>query len=330
MASRPNSAQRKRQVEYLVELKFPHLKDPPTILSLANSGGFEGIEAADTYRTELAALADHDLASLVAEARQREAEHRVTAEAEPPQGEPGAKGPNYELWTKHAYWTIDEIVPLSLGRDPSVVSWAAVKRELDRGSKFAKGYATLREIVTRAMAAGQLRRNTPPPQYVEWADRMRVELPTPLIQAVKAFHDIPDWKSISDQRQSTVDRLRTRLKEQDAANARAVQQLEEMEKDRDEIFGSLLKGFDEAREENSVLTTRIKELEASQTPRTDTLGARERDSLLKLVIGMAVKKYRYDAAASRNAATRNIANDLDLVGVPLDEDTIRKYLALVD
>jgi hypothetical protein len=59
---------------------------------------------------------------------------------------------------------------------------------------------------------------------------------------------------------------------------------------------------------------------------SDAMGVRERDSLLKLVIGMAIKGYAYKPMAGRNAAVTEIAGDLRIMGIPLDEDTVRKYL----
>ena len=58
----------------------------------------------------------------------------------------------------------------------------------------------------------------------------------------------------------------------------------------------------------------------------ESLGTRERDSLLKLVIGMAIAGYRYDPKSSRGPATTEIVNDLAKLGIPLDPDTVRKYL----
>lgn len=52
----------------------------------------------------------------------------------------------------------------------------------------------------------------------------------------------------------------------------------------------------------------------------------ERDSLLKLVIGMAMKGYSYDPTAKKNSAVADIVADLALLGLPLGDDTIRKYL----
>jgi len=57
---------------------------------------------------------------------------------------------------------------------------------------------------------------------------------------------------------------------------------------------------------------------------------KERNSLLKLVLGMAIKKYNYDPNSSRNNATGtnsgSIHADLEKCGINIDKDTIRKYL----
>jgi len=65
----------------------------------------------------------------------------------------------------------------------------------------------------------------------------------------------------------------------------------------------------------------------TRTPRNPAgLGTRERDSLLKLVIGMAVGGYGYDPDASRSEQPSDIATDLATNGVALDVDTVRKWL----
>jgi hypothetical protein len=58
----------------------------------------------------------------------------------------------------------------------------------------------------------------------------------------------------------------------------------------------------------------------------DTLSTKERHSLLKLVIGMAIVGYKFDPKAQRNQATADIASDLERLGIPLDPDTVRAYL----
>lgn len=56
------------------------------------------------------------------------------------------------------------------------------------------------------------------------------------------------------------------------------------------------------------------------------LTTKEQDTLLKMVAGMALAFYGWDREALRNKATGEIASDLALAGVPLDPDTIRKWL----
>lgn len=65
----------------------------------------------------------------------------------------------------------------------------------------------------------------------------------------------------------------------------------------------------------------------AQSAAEQSLATRERDSMLKLIIGMAIQGYRYDPRAKRNDLIRDITNDLEKTGVPLSDDTIRKYLA---
>jgi hypothetical protein len=55
-------------------------------------------------------------------------------------------------------------------------------------------------------------------------------------------------------------------------------------------------------------------------------GAVSRKSLLKLVIGMAVKGYTYDPIAKKNTAGSDIKTDLERLGVGLDAQTIRDAL----
>lgn len=58
----------------------------------------------------------------------------------------------------------------------------------------------------------------------------------------------------------------------------------------------------------------------------DELKTREKGTLLKLVIGIAVEQYGYDQDVSRGEAVKNIASDLERVGLSLDRKTIRKWL----
>lgn len=67
---------------------------------------------------------------------------------------------------------------------------------------------------------------------------------------------------------------------------------------------------------------------ASPSPvaRERALVTRERATVLKLIAGMAIRGYAYDPKAAKNAAIGDIESDLQLLGVRLDQDTIRKWV----
>jgi hypothetical protein len=87
--------------------------------------------------------------------------------------------------------------------------------------------------------------------------------------------------------------------------------------------------FDQRGEMIAELQATISELMADShsRPTEKPLGERARTSLLKLVIGMAIKGYAHNPKASRTGTASEIASDLRLIGLTLDEDTIRSYLA---
>ncbi len=60
----------------------------------------------------------------------------------------------------------------------------------------------------------------------------------------------------------------------------------------------------------------------------NTLSERERSSLYKIIIGMAVGKYGYNPNATRNNAVTDIVRDLEATDVQVSDETVRKYLRL--
>ena len=79
--------------------------------------------------------------------------------------------------------------------------------------------------------------------------------------------------------------------------------------------------------ENRQLREKLSELESRTTPAAGKpLHTRERESLLKIVLAVAKKKYHFDPAKAKNAAASNIANTVHEIGFRMDEDTVRKFL----
>lgn len=57
------------------------------------------------------------------------------------------------------------------------------------------------------------------------------------------------------------------------------------------------------------------------------LHTKEKESLLKILLGLALTNYTFDPHASRNSTSREITDDLRLHGLSVDEDTVRKWLS---
>jgi hypothetical protein len=191
-------------------------------------------------------------------------------------------------WGTLLLWSLDEAIALSLGLDPQHASWMSIAPQV-RVSPLAKKYSQLRERVSRAEQGGELSNPISPHKYMEWARRNMIEVSKVLAEEIVARTGrIQDYESIC------------------AANAK--------------------------------LTQRISELEAILTAESDKLGSgganvvdrpletRERESLQSILIACAIKPYNY-SPSMRSAVPRQISEDLERLGLPLDEDTVRKHLA---
>ena len=66
--------------------------------------------------------------------------------------------------------------------------------------------------------------------------------------------------------------------------------------------------------------------ESSLTATEKPLQTREKETLLKIIIGMAIEQYGYDPKATKNKAISDIVADLAEHDLSIDADTIRKKL----
>jgi len=269
------------KIEFLVGLKFPALGNRQgSSSSRRKVRTLENI-LAEQYVASLKKLPDTELDTryqtavdgILAEADRREAAR--------PFNQPNARA-DVSRWAKMAYWTPDEAIALSLGRDPKFAKWETVE-QLTHVSRFAYKFSAQREIVMRAKTMGQLQSKTVPSQFIAWAESMQFPVPDDLTGAIRALGPpAVDWKHHFEQSQSTVE----------------------------------------------ALTARIEELERDKSrAKTERLGTKERESLLKLVIGMAVGAYEFHPIRGRRSIAKVIAHDLASAGLPMDQDTVRKYVA---
>jgi hypothetical protein len=97
-------------------------------------------------------------------------------------------------WTK-VDWTIHESVVVLLGKEPRVVTWPALKQELEARSFFGLNksplppflceYRRLRELALCSNVMTSTERIRPT-DVIQWADRVGVEVPAQLRQALAA------------------------------------------------------------------------------------------------------------------------------------------------
>jgi hypothetical protein len=97
---------------------------------------------------------------------------------------------------QNALWDLDEATALSFDKDPRFVNWSNIGPHVN-DSPFADQYSKLRLIVLRAENAGDLSNRVLPGDFVSWAEKTGVDLPTGLKKAVRAaVQRIEDRESI--------------------------------------------------------------------------------------------------------------------------------------
>jgi len=167
-----------------------------------------------------------------------------------------------------------------------------------------------------ARAAGQISDPVDPASFLTWAKRNDVVLPPELEAQVTARgHHAADWKTLYEELKAKFNTSAEAARNDTAARSATIEELE--------------KGPASLAKERDDLARHVAELEAAladTTAQPAPLHPKERDSLLKLVIGMAVKGYGYNPAAARSGVPNEIAGDLDELEIPLDSDTVRKWL----
>jgi hypothetical protein len=294
------------RIDYLMRRKLRGklvAVDPPSFARVPYKEQKAAREEIASYRAELESKPFEELDALYEQEKEKERQAaKLNAERERQRffNHPQAN-PDFEYWSKAPYWTLDEAIALTFGKEPEFVTWEDVSAYLTV-SPFAQEYARVRKLALRAKACGQLYDPVSPGFFLAWAKRHEIEVPTELTEQVeKRGIWIADWKD-------RYDRLKTQHDD-------ALEQIKAM-------AGKI----NDLTNERDALHEMMERPSSSET----TLSEFERDSLLKMVLGMAIEAYDYTVGSSRNAATGekrgSISVDLQRCGLNLDADTVRKYL----
>jgi hypothetical protein len=329
----------KTDIDYLVSEAFHHLGARIKLAGApsSNSPGLgldDKITEAMKFRESLAKKSEAELYELVLEAKKRNSERKQQLLEETDATrffhQPDAAA-DFEYWAKISYWRIDEAVSLSFGKDPRVVKWEGIS-SLIEVSPFVAKYAAKKELAERAKTANQITIVTLPSTFLAWAKRTKFEMPVELEAAVTALGiQVADWKSYYEQQVLIAKTLQEELSAAQTARGEDLKKFLETLREHGVERDALVQGYAEMlqvqKRHNAELQTRLDEIAGTKpTKIAKDLPPRERETVLKLILGMAMAFYGYDRQNLRNAAISQIKSDLELKGIKMDDGTIRKYL----
>jgi hypothetical protein len=260
------------------------------------------------YRSELLQKSAEELEDIFSRELELVAKERsALAEAEEKQrfyNQP--MSPDYEHYGRCAAWTLDEAIALSFGKDPDRVCSKNISPYASH-SPFAQDYMKRWKEVQRAKLAGQLWDPVFPSIFIPWASNNGIELPAELISAIKNTGvSLKNWQNLYEEA----------IENNKAQQAKLRETLEELRT----VLSS-------CRADNEMLRQQLKSIDVATEPSLDDEpNTQTRNSMEKLIIGMAVGAYRYDPRPERSKVTSEIYDDLQRLGVGLDQDTVLKYL----
>ncbi len=188
-------------IRYLVARKFPYVRDafsPRVRFGIAPkpSADFESLKIlADKYEQELSLLPPDHIDKLVTLERERECHELLEIEANQWFNQPDCKA-EWGFWCAAGYWSLEEAIVLTLGKDPRRVSWKAV--ENDR--KYSPFAIELEKRLELGRRAEHLKSNfNKPDLFLNWAVSIGLTYPQELnIVLERARAGRVDWKAKFD------------------------------------------------------------------------------------------------------------------------------------
>jgi len=208
-------------IEFLVGRKFPNSKNLKMAHVVAPSPGRSIIDRnlleeqrkkIEEYESDLRALEHSDLIKLF-ESEQELHRQEIALKAEEEERNrffnQSTSNADYEHWCKATYWTLDEAIALSFGKDPEQVNWGKLKDyHSSPPSTFVDEYRKKRDLAIRAKNFNQLYDPILPSLFLAWARRTGIDVVSELTKGIEAQGVvIADWKDQYDNLQIQYDQL---------------------------------------------------------------------------------------------------------------------------
>lgn len=197
-----------------------------------------------------------------------------------------------------AYWTTEEAVALSLGYDPNTVDWSKLEIHAAK-SELVRPYHRRLRLAIKAAELKRMEGTSATTEFLIWAKSLRFKVPQEVSDLAR------------DRNIKVVD---------EPASLGAIQGASEAYEAQRRTKTQAAKTHTE--QANAGKSATVAGPTAEPSP-----GALELKSLHKLVIGMAITKYRYDPVGKkRSSATKNIADALVKLGMEMSVDTVLTHL----
>jgi len=176
-------------IDYLVTKKFGFIATlAPALATLRNERNVmsDKNEEIEAYKTTLRNMSENELLTLHKRLLAQDTENTKQAAIREEQNRfynLASANADFSHWSKAAYWTIDEAVALSFGKEPEAVTWQKIEPLINK-TVFAKNFAKRRDLALRAASAKKLSAPVLPARFSAWATEMNIELPTALVSEV--------------------------------------------------------------------------------------------------------------------------------------------------
>ena len=277
-------------------------------------------EQSAEYRTALKAMPDHEFYALLVAERQKETEElqagAEAAEADRFYNKKTAEA-DYDHWSKATYWTLEEAIALSFGKAPEVVHWKALE-SCRAISPFVRQYARIRDLAQRAVSWEKLFDPVLPMIFVNWARDNDINFPETLAEKVAArSSNWIDWRKAFEDSGEVIAQTKAAHRERDEVWTKTIMDQRTAIQAHEARIKDLIEELEQARRQAKTAS----EISAKK------MSSIEREGMLKVIYALAVHGYRYDPNPPGGTAVPEIVSDLALEGLPLSDDTVRRYLA---
>ncbi len=242
---------------------------------------------------------------------------------------------DFDHATKQSYWSAEEFAAYSLDKDPLVIN----QKECGAWIKvhpFCGLFCKRLDVIHRAIQVGRLSQNPSPLEAVEWAVQCRMLLPNQLFESLNIHgHTVIDWTLACASLAEDYDRLMAAHEQMgqdhDATERELNQTLAAMRLQTEEWSDwstVAMQSIEQLRNRVHEVETENRELRENNSILNDaqkSLHPKERNSLLKIAYIGARTGYGW-VPGKRSSKIAEIAKDGVSLGVPIDEETVRKFL----